>query len=1190
MAILQTTTVSGSLTVSESVSASALVGSGSDIIDINAGNISMGTLPDARLSSNVPLRDGTNTFTRQVTVDLRDGVSGGGRDFFRVYMSGSQYNATLMLYGTDTGSNNVTLRAWDANSARVANISGRQLVSEAGAGTSPLVVASSTLVSNLNANYLEGQSSAYYRNAGNINAGTLNDGRLSGNVGLKNVTGTWTAPQTFTQSGSAFRYMPDMGSTLLSVENGRWNPLYTAIAAGTPLYSDEYFASGSNNLVRYNNHASQSVVVTRKQDTSAPNSSGYVLEITYDGSGNVTPGVGGFVPSNLVGKLNDIYVQRFIAKIPVGYSLRDASNALGTGATHYWLTSQEGTGKWEEYIRVMHFGYSGSIATTGHVYLVGQTTASVTWSLASHNIYDVRNPGTSYISANQLLDIPLTKLSGSRMVVSGPPTSARGLFIASGASSAYQWGLYADTNTQLTLGAYDDSGSWNNSIFQVSRIAGNAISIGRPLYFQNDGTMDIGGTGARPRYLYVASGVSIGGGNPTANYPINLYHSYPSLGGVNVTNASDDPNAAAIIRIVSGESGSSSGYVGVFHDSASNASLRGRMVMVANSDSDGLALWASGQGDIRFMPAGALRWSIANAGHFLAGSDNAFDIGATGSFRPRDIHIGRHLNVSGTATVNGFITSGTIAFGADNTYDLGANVSNRVRDIWLGRNMYMGGYISSTLPSAPGTIGFIARTTSGTLDYATYIASNAEQDIVSGTWYSQRVSTRPFILRVGHHAQGLVLSTAINPGSGSALDLEDVFKVDSVGSVTVGGHLVVGGQTVINSSRTLANVTANASIITAGTLADARIGSNIPRLTAENVFTINQYSERSSPNLATWVSRVTGDSISRYAVNADGKIEWGAGGSSSRDTVLYRSASGVLKTDGIFDVNALRVGGITVISPTRVLDQVSASASIITAGTFDDARLSSNIPRKNSNNNYAVAQYTVRDAEGNFAFGTRTSTDADVRWVVKANGNLGWGDGTGGLDTNLYRSSSGILRTDNNFFASGWVSSSNVVATSTVTAPTVSATDVTASNIISTGSYGISYPETSTSVSHSIVDTGIFVNQVGYDGVYEVFVSGNPNAGGSAGYRTVTLGRIIISTNYTGTAVSNYIDFIELYRRVSGVINPSFVNVEVCFVSGSTETDVCPLLSTSHQVRIKVGPYPATHIGSNQQVRLTRVF
>jgi hypothetical protein len=48
-------------------------------------------------------------------------------------------------------------------------------------------------------------------------------------------------------------------------------------------------------------------------------------------------------------------------------------------------------------------------------------------------------------------------------------------------------------------------------------------------------------------------------------------------------------------------------------------------------------------------------------------------------------------------------------------------------------------------------------------------------------------------------------------------------------------------------------------------------------------------------------SRITGDtSNSRWFVNADGNMNWGAGGGSATDTNLYRSAANTLKTDDVF--------------------------------------------------------------------------------------------------------------------------------------------------------------------------------------------------------------------------------------------------------------------------------------------------
>jgi uncharacterized protein YaiE (UPF0345 family) len=63
-------TVSSNLTVSGTIS-----GNGSSITSLNASNISSGTLADARLSSNVPLKNAANAFTASQTITGSSGVA-----------------------------------------------------------------------------------------------------------------------------------------------------------------------------------------------------------------------------------------------------------------------------------------------------------------------------------------------------------------------------------------------------------------------------------------------------------------------------------------------------------------------------------------------------------------------------------------------------------------------------------------------------------------------------------------------------------------------------------------------------------------------------------------------------------------------------------------------------------------------------------------------------------------------------------------------------------------------------------------------------------------------------------------------------------------------------------------------------------------------------------------------------------
>jgi hypothetical protein len=140
--------------------------------------------------------------------------------------------------------------------------------------------------------------------------------------------------------------------------------------------------------------------------------------------------------------------------------------------------------------------------------------------------------------------------------------------------------------------------------------------------------------------------------------------------------------------------------------------------------------------------------------------------------------------------------------------------------------------------------------------------------------------------------------------------------------------------------------------------------------------------------------RVTGDTVNRFHVGSDGKIQWGAGGSSSLDTDLYRASAGQLQTDESFTAATLTAsegstsGGILNVTNT-------STPSAITTPTFQ------------------LTAHAAADA----TTGIKVSGDADERLSVDSNGKHLWGSGSATGDTDLYRSSAGILSTDETFTA-----------------------------------------------------------------------------------------------------------------------------------------------------------------------------
>jgi hypothetical protein len=159
--------------------------------------------------------------------------------------------------------------------------------------------------------------------------------------------------------------------------------------AGNILYPDSSFQSGRNGISTYNNMGNGTVTTIRTSMSDLPTGSGYGLEIKTTGTSS--PGWGGFyfaTPSSA----NKVFITRIIANIPLGYRISWASNPIGTGGTNTWLTSQNGTGTWEEYVCKVTCGSSGTFSSTNFFYISGGTaptpSAPLIWKVAYATVFD----------------------------------------------------------------------------------------------------------------------------------------------------------------------------------------------------------------------------------------------------------------------------------------------------------------------------------------------------------------------------------------------------------------------------------------------------------------------------------------------------------------------------------------------------------------------------------------------------------------------------------------------------------------------------------------------------------------------------------------------------------------------------------------------------------------------------------
>lgn len=177
------------------------------------------------------------------------------------------------------------------------------------------------------------------------------------------------------------------GAVRISGEKGNTGEIGDSIT-GRMIFRDPEFLVGVNSCGVYNNAGNGNVTISRiAKPSDCPTTSNFCLQITA--SGAASPEHGGYVQL-IQSRANGVFIQRVVAKIPVGYTLRAASNSMGSGYTDQFLTPTEGTGRCEIYLRKVICGITGTFSSGGHLYLSGGS-APVTWYVGSSTVYDMND-------------------------------------------------------------------------------------------------------------------------------------------------------------------------------------------------------------------------------------------------------------------------------------------------------------------------------------------------------------------------------------------------------------------------------------------------------------------------------------------------------------------------------------------------------------------------------------------------------------------------------------------------------------------------------------------------------------------------------------------------------------------------------------------------------------------------------
>jgi hypothetical protein len=174
-------------------------------------------------------------------------------------------------------------------------------------------------------------------------------------------------------------------------------------------------------------------------------------------------------------------------------------------------------------------------------------------------------------------------------------------------------------------------------------------------------------------------------------------------------------------------------------------------------------------------------------------------------------------------------------------------------------------------------------------------------------------------------------------------------------------------------------------------------------------------------------TKLIADSLSRFEADTSGKISWGSGALAA-DTNLYRSAAGVVRTDGQIWAGSSTLG-FRYIPSTASGTAFSSQVSTEAASRFKFDYLGflqwgdgTNVPDVSLKRNGAAEL----DLNGRLhlyrtvgtVLSTNTVATGTSRFSINTDGRFDWGDGTNAVDTNLYRSAADTLKTDDAFLAS----------------------------------------------------------------------------------------------------------------------------------------------------------------------------
>ena len=277
---------------------------------------------------------------------------------------------------------------------------------------------------------------------------------------------------------------------------------------GKMLYKDPMFSTSMNGIISYANSGANYLSLKRVAKSSDNPMIGTDYELSITTTGVVSPQNGGFKFLN-PSRANAVFIYRIIANIPVGRKLIFTTSPIGNGASSKWLTSNEGTGKFTEYVIKVICGNSGTFNPTGYFYVDGPAPSSanpLVWKVAYATCFDMTNKSdiTDKVDSDKLIDQVNAelKIEGNRIdLTAGAFTiNTPGLSLAENGDAEFS-GVIKSSSGEFTKGL-------NVDIANIS----TAYGVGRQRIYTENGASIISFTINKnddPAY-YTSSSISLG--------------------------------------------------------------------------------------------------------------------------------------------------------------------------------------------------------------------------------------------------------------------------------------------------------------------------------------------------------------------------------------------------------------------------------------------------------------------------------------------------------------------------------------------------------------------------------------------------------------------------------------------------------------------------------------------------------